>query len=112
MGPIPERVVVKRKESALAMARTGRAGIPCGRMDRGRVGAAVVWWEGTGLEGRPYYLGMNKEVYDAEVHSTYRALKILEQGGDSGASILSSRTPPQLWTAFAQIKWAPANAWP
>ena len=52
-------------------------------LDSGKVGAVVVWWGGAGSEGRPYYLERNKEVYDAEVYTIYRALKIFEQRGES-----------------------------
>ena len=41
-------------------------------------GKVVVWWKGTGWEGRPCYLG-RKEVYDAEVYVIYRAFKIINQ---------------------------------
>ena len=36
------------------------------------------------MEGRPYYLGKNKEVYDAEVYAIYRALKAIDQWEGSG----------------------------
>ena len=49
------------------------------RLDSGRVGAAVVWWEGAGWEGRSYYLGRNKGAYDAEIYTIYRALRITDQ---------------------------------
>ena len=46
---------------------------------RGRVSATVVWWEGTGWEGRPFYLGKNKDTYDTEVYAIYKALKATGQ---------------------------------
>ena len=44
----------------------------------------MVWWKGTGWEGRPYYFGKNKELCEAEVYAIYGALKIFEQRRESG----------------------------
>lgn len=49
------------------------------RPDSGEVKAVGVWQEGTGWEGDPFHLGNNKEVYNTEVYTIYRALKIFEQ---------------------------------
>ena len=79
----PGRVLVEKRESALATARGWRKSRDTlwtdrSRLEKGRVRVAVVWWEGVGCDGRPYYLGKNK-VYDAEVYAIYRALRITEQ---------------------------------
>ena len=49
------------------------------RQEDGRVGAACVWRIHEGWTGRRFYLGTNKEVFDAEVFVINRALRAIEQ---------------------------------
>ena len=51
-------------------------------------------------EGRPYYIGQNKEAYGAEVYAIYRALETIDQQGRAAGSIPSSRTLPRRLTAL------------
>ena len=55
------------------------------RLDNGRVGAACAWQDQDGERmGRQFYLGDNKEVFDAEVYAIYQALKVFEERRQAG----------------------------
>ena len=71
-------------------------------LDSGKVGAVVVWWEGVGWEGRPYYLERNKEVYDAEVYTIYRGVEDLRAARGEKSTIYHLL---RLRTASAQTAW-------
>ena len=47
------------------------------------MGAAYAWRRQGGWTGRHYHLG-NKEVFDAETYAIFRALKVFDQGQESG----------------------------
>jgi hypothetical protein len=50
----------------------------------GYTGVAVVWQAQGGFQAEEFYLGMNKEVFDAEVYAIYRALHHTQCLHDSG----------------------------
>ena len=56
------------------------------RIEGGEVGAACVWQSPAsgGWTGRRFYLGMNKEVFDAETFAIYQALRVVDRRQESG----------------------------
>ena len=82
------RIVVEKKEEALRTAREwdrpDTVWTDGSRQENGRVGAACVWRNGEGWTGRRFYLGTNKEVFDAEVFAVYQALRTIEQRQERG----------------------------
>ena len=110
----------------------------CSRLDSGDVGAACAWNSDGEWVWRGFYLGSNKEVFDAETVAIYQALKILDRQrttgqqytifSDSQAAIQRIRTdsvgPGQQWARAAlevyarlaardnevTIRWVPAHS--
>ena len=54
------------------------------RIEGGQVGAACVWQSPGGLSGCHFYLGTNKEVFDAETFAIYQALRVVDRRQESG----------------------------
>ena len=54
------------------------------RQGSGKVGAACVWKTQEGWTGRRFYLGSNKEVFDAETFAVYQALCAFDQRQERG----------------------------
>ena len=85
----PGQVIVENREGALQTASSwsGRDTIWTNRsrLDSGKVGAACVWRTRVPADGpskwtgHRYYLGNNKEVFDAELYAIFRALSIIDQ---------------------------------
>ena len=80
------RIVVEKKEEALRTAKGwSRPDMVCAdesRQEDGAVGTACVWrssGEEGGWTGRRFQLGINKEVFDAEVFPVWQALRALGQ---------------------------------
>ena len=48
------------------------------RLDSGEVGAACAWRTLEGWAGKRFYLGSNKEVFDAEAFAIYQAFRIFD----------------------------------
>ena len=85
------RVIVHRTEEALEVAQgwTDQERTVCTdglRLERGEVGAAVVWWREGGWGGQGTYLGKNKEDFDAEVFAILQAVKTLDARGEEKQS--------------------------
>ena len=59
------------------------------RLDNGKVGSGGAVG-GDGWEGRIYYVGKNKEVYDAEVYAISRAWRTIDQREESGRRFIIS----------------------
>jgi ribonuclease HI len=53
----------------------------------GHTGAAVVWQAQGEFQAEEFYLGTNKEVFDAEVYAIYRALHHAQRLHDSGHTL-------------------------
>ena len=70
--------------------KPGRAQVMLGkqpegtRLGDGRVGAACSWQTAEGWAGRCFFLGNNKEVFDAKLYVIYQAVRVLEASGRSG----------------------------
>ena len=54
------------------------------RLENGAVGAAVAFRSSKVWVRRGIYLGKNKEVFDAEVFATMRAVRLLDERGERG----------------------------
>ena len=54
------------------------------RLEGGAVGAACVWREGETWSGHRFFLGTNKEVFDAETFAIYQALRSFDERQESG----------------------------
>ena len=54
------------------------------RLGDGRVGAACAWRTPRGWTGRRFHLGINKEIFGAEVYAIYLALSIIDRERESG----------------------------
>ena len=54
------------------------------RIEGGDVAAACVWLSPSGWTGRCFYLGTNKEVFDAKTFAIYQALRVLDRRQESG----------------------------
>ena len=84
----PGQMIVGDKDEAFAVAKDWRRRdtfwTDGSRLDDGGVGAAVAWRAREGWDGRRYYLGSNKEVFDAEVFAIYRALQLIGQKAANG----------------------------
>ena len=87
-GPSGARFLLS-KEEALRTARewqdlsdTVWADGP--RLENGKVGAAVAFWERRRWARRGTYLGSNKEVFNVEVFSILRAVQLLNRRGGPG----------------------------
>ena len=139
------RVVIQEKEQALAVAGGWDTDSPNtvwtdgSRLDSGDVGAACASSGGGGeWVGQGFYLGHNKEVFDAEIFAIYQAMRILDRQqaigqqytifSDSQAAIQHIRTdtmgPGQQWARAAMevhacltargnevtIRWVPAHS--
>ena len=139
------RVVIQEKEQALAVAGGWDTDSPNtvwtdgSRLDSGDVGAACASSSGGGeWVGQGFYLGHNKEVFDAEVFAIYQALRLLDRRqaagqqytifSDSQAAIQRIRTdmlgPGQQWARAAMevharltargnevtLHWVPAHS--
>ena len=127
----PGAKVIDEKDTTLYIARNWDA--PKG----GAVGAACVWREGETWSGHRFFLGNNKEVFDAEAFATYQALRSFEERQESGhhyavftdaqAAVRRMATdaagPGQCWARAAievcsqlrardnivQVRWVPAH---
>ena len=53
------------------------------RLDNGRMGAECTW-RNRSWEGKPFHLGDDKEVFDADVFAIYQALRVFKARGQSG----------------------------
>ena len=71
----PGRIVVEKRESALATAMTwrepGTVWTDGSRQENGEVGAACVWRTQEGWTGPRFQLSTNKEIIHAEVFAIY-----------------------------------------
>ena len=72
--------MVDEKDMALDTARNWNAPEDTiwtdgSRLEGGSVGAACVWREGETWSGHRFFLGNNKEVFDAETFAIYQALR-------------------------------------
>jgi hypothetical protein len=76
-----EQTVLSTKEPEIRCIRTDGS-----RDDLGNVGAVVAWKEGTEWTGLKYRLGLNKEVFDAEVFALLRATSMI---GDQVEAMIS-----------------------
>ena len=80
-------VFVDSKEEALRMAREWTdqertVWTDGSRLNNGRVGAAWAWQQGGEWREEGIFLGTNKEVFDAEVFATHRAVDLLNRRGE------------------------------
>ena len=86
--PFPGGYTIDDKGPALETAHNWRVAgsiwTDGSRLDSGAVGAACAWQTREGWTGGRFHLGTNKEVFDAEFHAIYQALKIFEERGQSG----------------------------
>ena len=84
----PGKIVIDEREEALQRAKGWKepdtAWTDGSRQETGEVGAARVWETPGGWTGCRYYLGSNKEVFDADVFAVYRALNVIEQKQERG----------------------------
>jgi ribonuclease HI len=86
----PGVITIDEAGPALETARLWRASDTIwtdgSRFDNGRVGAACVWQTPGpgGWRGRRFFLGTNKEVFDAETFAIYQALRVFEERSESG----------------------------
>lgn len=71
------------------------------RMDSGRTGASVAWCD-LNWKARTTYLGINKEMFDAELYAIGEALKIALRNGRTGRE--PSRMP-------SEPPWTRINIW-
>ena len=54
------------------------------RLEGGAVGAACAWMEGGAWSSHRFFLGSNKEVFDAETFAIYQALRTFDSRQESG----------------------------
>ena len=82
------KIIVDSRAGALQTARKWRrrdtVWTDGSRIDSGEVGAACDWQSPSDWTGRRFYLGTNKEVFDAETFAIYQALRILDRRQESG----------------------------
>ena len=89
--PFQGRVFVERKEDALRTAHewqdlSGTVWTDGSKLESGRVGAAVAFWERGRWARRGTYLGTKKEVSDAEVFTILPAVRLLSERDEAGQS--------------------------
>ena len=82
-------VIVEEKEEALRTAKEwtdqeNSIWTDGSRLENGAVGAAVAFKEEGVWKGKGFYLGKNKEVFDAETYAIYQAMRTLDDRGDRG----------------------------
>ena len=86
---------METREGAIITAKWGAASTVWtdgSRLDDKRVGAAFVWQLPSGWTGCRYHLGKNKEVFDVEVFTIYRALRHLDDRQGSGRRYMLDST--------------------
>ena len=107
--------IVEIKEEALRAAREWQdwsctAWTDGFRLGDGAVGAAVALWDNGGRVRRGAYLGKNKEVFDAEVFAILRAVRLLNERGESGRGYTIFSDPQAAISRIQHDRCGPAQS--